>query len=914
MKTSFPGSWKQYAVAVLFAGSLHAASPDAPVRLKCCDNPFPIGTDSRPYFGWIMNDPDDSEIQSAYQLLVSSSQGKCEQGIGDLWDSGQVRSGLQNYIDYAGLPLDAGTRYYWKVRNWDKSGHASPFSEPCYFETGLFENENWNGARWIMGGGDEKDDYMYFRKRIPVPVKPVKRAIVYITAMHKYECYLNGHLIGKGPAYHYPQYGYYNAYDITSACRDQRELVFAVLTHWFGAGQGRPSGHRGLLMKGIVEFDDATCLVFGTDGSWRQKRAEAWIPGQNRRNGEGIGYIEKIDASKIMTDWFLPQFQDSGWAAALEIGAPPVEPWTGSLQPDLTRLIEREIVPVSVTDLSGGTFVIDLGKVFSGVPKIQFAAGTAGSAVGIRGGYTLNKDGTVSDSTTQNTDMRYAFIPAEKPAVFQPLEYLGMRYIQVDHSPNTLDRNNVRFVTRHYELDPGRSSFECSDPTLNAVWDLMKHSLTIGCHEQFVDTPTREKGGFLGDSWSQGVPAMAVMGDRTMNLRVLREFLDSQDQYWPDGRLNAVYPNGDGKRDIPDYTPSYLVWVWDYTMQTGNYGFLRDHYQKLKKIADYVDTYKNPETGLIHNLAGGAGAYQYGIIDWPPQMRYGYDVSVESRTVIDAYAAIDFRIIADIARVLGYGADEAVYLSKAIDMERAINHRLMRDGLYIDGLNPDGSQSTHVSQHANMFPVAMGIVPPENRQSVLNLIMQKGMQVGMVTLRWLPEALGRADQGPHLIDLYTNENQDGWARTLALGGTATWESWDALTSGQSMSHPWGAVGLLGIQQYILGVEPIKPQHEEIRIKPLDFGDRLTFAEGVLPTDRGEIRIRWDRSARYYQLTFSVPDNMTAQVYLPQCGTAGALVEADHENVTGRIEDRYIKVENVGSGEHQFKRILDSAGN
>jgi alpha-L-rhamnosidase len=910
MKNSFPDSLKQSTVVMLLAGSLFAAFPDAPIHLKCYDKAHPIGTDSRPYFGWIMNDPDDSEIQSAYQILVSSSQEKCDRGVGDLWDSGQVQSGMQNYIDYAGLPLDAGTRYYWKVRIWDKSGNGSLFSEPGYFETGLFQSEDWSGAEWIMGGGNERDDYIYFRKRIKIPDKPVRRAIVYITAMHKYTCYLNGRLIGKGPAYHYPQYCYYNGYDVTPACRGQGELVFAVLTHWFGAGQGRPSGHRGFLMKGMIEFDDATCLVFGTDGSWKQKRAEAWIPGQKWRNGEGIGYIEKIDASKIIADWFLPGYQDSDWAPALEIGAPPVEPWTGSLQPDLTRIIEREIVPISVTDLGGGTFVIDLGKVFSGVPKIQFESDLAGSVVEIRGGYTLNNDGTVSDTTTQKTDMRYFFVPAEKSAVFQPLEYLGMRYIQVDHSPNSLDRNNVRFITRHYELDAGRSSFRCSDPTLNAVWDLMKHSLIIGCHEQFVDTPTREKGGFLGDSWSQAVPAMTVMGDRAMNLRVLLEFLDSQDQYWPDGRLNAVYPNGDGKRDIPDYTQSYLVWVWDYTMQTGNMRFLKDHYQKLKKIADYVDTYRDSETGLIHNLAGGSGAYQYGIIDWPPQMRYGYDVSVESRTVIDAYAAIDFRIIADIARMLGYGSDEAAYLSKATDMEQAINHLLIRDGLYIDGLNPDGSQSTHVSQHANMFPVAMGIVPPENRLSVLNLIKQRRMQVGMVTLRWLPEALGRSDQGPHLIDLYTNENWDGWARTLALGGTATWESWDALTSGQSMSHPWGAVGLLGIQQYILGVEPIKPQHQEIRIKPLDFGDRLTFAEGLLPTDRGDIRIRWDRSTRYYRLTFSLPDNMTAQVYIPQCGIEGSLVEADHIDVTGRIEDRYIKIENVGSGEHHFKRILE----
>ena len=37
-----------------------------------------------------------------------------------------------------------------------------------------------------------------------------------------------------------------------------------------------------------------------------------------------------------------------------------------------------------------------------------------------------------------------------------------------------------------------------------------------------------------------------------------------------DGRLNAVYPNGDGRRDIPDFTEVYPGWVWRYYENTGD--------------------------------------------------------------------------------------------------------------------------------------------------------------------------------------------------------------------------------------------------------------------------------------------------------------------------------------------------------
>jgi alpha-L-rhamnosidase len=393
-----------------------------------------------------------------------------------------------------------------------------------------------------------------------------------------------------------------------------------------------------------------------------------------------------------------------------------------------------------------------------------------------------------------------------------------------------------------------------------------------------------------------------------MNLRVLGEFLDSQDQHWPDGRLNAVYPNFDGARDIPDFTQSYLVWIWDYYMQTGNIAFLKANYPKLKKIADYVYAYKNDTTGLIHKLAGGGGEYKLGIIDWPPSMRYGYDMSVESRTVVDAYAYLDFDIVSKIAEALGYSIDRDIYKSRATAIKSAINSLLInKAGVYTDGLKHDQSQSLHVSQHANVFPMAMGIVPEKNIKPVITEIKNRKMNMGMVCIRWLPEALGQADQGPHLIDLYTNTEWDGWAKTIAHGGTVTWETWVADSTNDSMSHPWGAAGLLAMQQYMLGIKPLKPQHELIQVKPLDFENKLTYARGTYPTDKGDIIIDWNKNSSRFLMTVTIPDNVTARVYVPRCGKEGASINMDGAQTKGIEEGNYIYIENVGSGVHTFER-------
>lgn len=55
------------------------------------------------------------------------------------------------------------------------------------------------------------------------------------------------------------------------------------------------------------------------------------------------------------------------------------------------------------------------------------------------------------------------------------------------------------------------------------------------------------------------------------------------------------------------------------------------------------------------------------------------------------------------------------------------------------------------------------VVPEKNHKAVIEDIKNRKMNVGMVSLRWLPEALGKAGEGSHLFDLNTNtENMQNY--------------------------------------------------------------------------------------------------------------------------------------------------------
>lgn len=90
--------------------------------------------DSKPEYGWVV--PGGAVSQSAYQVLVASSQEKIDNNIGDIWDSEQIRTNASSEIEHAGAELVNGKTYFWKVRIWDQDNRLSRYSESQSFKMG----------------------------------------------------------------------------------------------------------------------------------------------------------------------------------------------------------------------------------------------------------------------------------------------------------------------------------------------------------------------------------------------------------------------------------------------------------------------------------------------------------------------------------------------------------------------------------------------------------------------------------------------------------------------------------------------------------------------------------------------------------------------------------------------------------
>ena len=245
--------------SIIISGPKKKISSDLLVtQLKCNNLVNPLGTDNKPFFSWIVESKKKNQRQTAYRIIISSDLKKINSGEGDILDSGKTISDQSLWIRYNGKELTPGEKYFWRVQIWDDNNSPSAWSEPAFFVTGLFNEKDWNGAKWIgfesipdslklipgvHGNGDNLGKIAkkrcvipYFRKEFSID-KNVKRTLVFVSGLGQYEFYFNGETVGDhflSPGWtQYNKSYLYDIFDITDKIKNGTNALGAIVGNGF---------------------------------------------------------------------------------------------------------------------------------------------------------------------------------------------------------------------------------------------------------------------------------------------------------------------------------------------------------------------------------------------------------------------------------------------------------------------------------------------------------------------------------------------------------------------------------------------------------------------------------------------------------------------------------------------------------
>lgn len=487
-------------------------------------------------------------------------------------------------------------------------------------------------------------------------------------------------------------------------------------------------------------------------------------------------------------------------------------------------------------------------------------------------------------------------------AVLMP-DYIGevtpFRYCEIENYTHPLQEKELVRETAFYPFNEHESHFHSSDSVLNRVWEICKYSIKATSFTGVYIDGDRERIPYEADALINQLSHYAVAREYGM-ARYTHEYLIHHPT-WP-----------------TEWILQSVLMAWEDYMYTGNKLSMEHFYEDLKAktltlLADekgFISTRTGKVTPSVLESIHFKGKLR-DIVDWPHTGILGLEkeeggetdgfVFTDVNTVVNAYHYRALTLMARIAEVLGETNDQQFYSERAARLKRSFNNHLFdkERGVYMDGIG-----TGHASLHANMFPLAFGLVPEKHIKSVSEFIRSRGMACSVYGSQFLLEAIYNAHEADYGLELLTSTGERSWYNMIRVGSTITLEAWDnKYKPNQDWNHAWGAAPANLIPRKLMGIEPVEAGFEKIRIKPQPGS--LASAEIKHPTLRGDIQVKFSQvKDQSFMLEVTIPANSSADIYLPYYARKQK-VEMNHKPVPYKRDGDFSVIENLGSGRWVF---------
>jgi len=829
----------------------------SPPRFEHLDDPIAITTEA-PRLSWRATTDAENWVQRAYEVCVEGSDGAV------LWASGRIDSDQQVLVPWGGPPLRSRTSGRARVRVWGSDGSASAWSGPTPFAVALLDRDDWVG-RFVAVPWEEQEGpsrpAVRFRRCVTLPA-PVTRALLRTTALGLVTAEVNGAaahddvLVPGWTSYRHRVV--YATTDVTALLREGVNVIGLTLADgWFRgrinvAGHDRYGTQAAVLAQLEVECADGTCVIVGTDESWRA--------GPSPVLAADLYDGETHDARLTDCGWSAPGFDDSCWASAAELRPQPAIAVSAPTGPLVRRTQELAVAEV-ITTPSGAT-VLDFGQNISGRIRLR-VHGPAGTEVVLRHSeLMLNGELAPGNLRSAKATDRYILAGSGKEEWEPSFTVHGFRYVQVEGWPGTLDADDVTALVIHSDLRR-TGTFRCSHELVqslhdNIVWSLRGNVVSIP-----TDCPQRdERLGWTGDI-QVFAPTAAFLYDCAGFLGSWLADL-ALDQR-PNGAVTFVvpYPPGDASSAGAGWGDAATVVPWELYLASGDVSMLQAQYESMCRWVDLLDRLCGPKRLW-------SKGFQFG-----DHLDPSGDSSAGARTdpyfIATAFVVRSASIVADAAEILGRWDDAAHYRVLAEDVRAAFQSEYV---------TPNGRLASD-SQAAYALALAFGLLPDASRQRAGDRLAELVRHVdhtigtGFLGTPAVLDALSATGHDSTAFALLTQTRCPSWLYPVTCGATTIWERWDSLLPDGSMHghqmnslnhYAFGAVAAW-LHKHLGGISPLEPGYRRALVAPHP-GPGFTSATTTLDTPYGDLSCAWSVVGQTVTVRVVVPAGAAAKVVLP----------------------------------------------
>ena len=488
-------------------------------------------------------------------------------------------------------------------------------------------------------------------------------------------------------------------------------------------------------------------------------------------------------------------------------------------------------------------------------------------------------------------------------------DYIGevfpFRYVVISNFTGKINKGSVERKIIFYPFDDTAAAFSSSDTVLNKVWDLCKYSIKATSFSGNYVDGDRERVPYEADALINQLSHYSVDAEYSMARRSMVYLL-----------FHPTWPT--------EWSLQNILLAWNDYLYTGDDAFLRKYYAELQKkilmplagpnglISTRAKKQEDAFLESIHMVKDFDG--KHGLkdnVDWPQtgsyigsEKEYGGEtdgfVYTDYNAVINAYYYRCLQLMQKISTVLDKKEEAAFYEQKAKEVYASFQF-VFRDKQ--SGLIKDGDTTLHTSLHANMFALAFGLVPAADAGPVIKFIKTRKMACSVYGAQFLLDALYDAGEANYALELLTATTRRSWYNMLRTGSTITMEAWDKLYKPNlDLNHAWGAAPANIIVRKLMGVEPLTPGAETIRIKP-QLGN-LRFASLRTTTLKGVVLVSCKRNADADRMEVSIPGGSSAEICMAY-NPGKTHLSVDGKPVSIRPYNGFYTIKKILPGKHVF---------
>ncbi|MCR4828713.1 MAG: glycoside hydrolase family 78 protein [Bacteroidales bacterium] len=692
------------------------------------------------------------------------------------------------------------------------------------------------------------------------------------------------------------------SYDITPYIHEgDNELLL-----WLGQGWGRIYGTPAVAQAFVEKtVSDGECgliyTILATDSTWEASPSPysytgSWQPMQFG----GERYDARVKESWRRATVYHAEGSDSG-----SFNFYSSENISLRKQEFAGNIIVGALPPQRVDTLPDGTFLLDFGRVVTGWFQLQCLPIPEGDEIAMEYLDHLEAkppftetDIYVSDGTG---DDDIHFTNRFHMHSFRYVKVKGLsHYLTYGLDIPILMANAVQISA----VDPyGGATFECSDPRLNAIHDMVKYTLSCLTFSGYmVDCPHIERMGYGGDGNSSTMTLQTLWDVRSTYANWMQAWADAMQ---PDGDLPYVAPafrTGGGP-----YWQGFVVKApWRTYLNYGDRTLIYRHYDDMKRWLEYVEHHSE----------------DYILQPWPDNERHSWflgdwavpeGVGKGGESVLHASSCFISDCLSDMiqmAKLIGHPGDAQHYAEWRRNLNASIHRHFYHpethtyaNGTPLDqcyallmGIPPDSATAAavkaqlvkdcHIKYRDHIAAGLMGVpiftewCIREKETDLMATILRQPDYPGYLNMmdKECVNALTRQCVSADAENTNTLTQSHNNALNNAF---TTWESWDCGRPGkEDRSRVHNCYNGIGIWFYqaLAGIrhDIAAPGYKHFYIDPQPC-EGITWVKATKPTPYGDISVEIEGQ----RLKITIPPGTSATLF-PHTPHEQSLGEGHHE--------------------------------